>query len=404
MNTDSDPFSFAHKILLLRTFRLRHMPTAYYAAKLMSEAGLPVLAVEFGNVFEKKKRVLEDIPRYRIPTPWAALLPRKLRSSAIFFRVLSHLILKIVVFGKPKLMITHGLPESCLALALHRLFKIPFISHVHEVLEKASETPFNRWLMRFEGSALRQAEFLIFPEQGRAAAYRQRYHFQQAVYIAYNCPLRRRKQKTIDLRTQYRLSQQSLLMAYVGGIGETNALMEAIEAVASIPNLYFFLAGWAQKDYLELLKQKAATLKTGERVFFLGEIEDKWSLLDNVDILYCVYRPLTLRTKHLATASNKLTEAMAAGLPVITTSNPDFKEIIDKYDIGICVKEIAPDDIAQAVQELCKPGEIMRKSRNASHCHSEVFNYEQQFAPIMERISALFGNEPDLVRCSSGYQ
>ncbi len=68
---------------------------------------------------------------------------------------------------------------------------------------------------------------------------------------------------------------------------------------------------------------------------------------------------------HLESQPNKLFEYMAAGLPVIASDFPLWREIVEGHDCGICVR---PDDIraiAAAIDRLAgDPGLVERMGAN----------------------------------------
>src|SRR5262249_50057738 len=149
-------------------------------------------------------------------------------------------------------------------------------------------TPLNWLLWKVEGAALRDACLLIFPEKGREVVYRERYRLTSKTFLAYNCPRLREKSSAVDLRARHKLPSDAHLMLYLGGIGEINALSEAIEALQQHASVYFLLAGWVAPKYRQHLESVAQKFNVTDRVMFLGEVENKWEYLDNSDFSYCI--------------------------------------------------------------------------------------------------------------------
>jgi len=193
-----------------------------------------------------------------------------------------------------------------------------------------------------------------------------------------NCPRKMDMPKRVELREKLGIPKESLLLAYVGGIGPDNLIYEGVHAIKDINGLYFLIWGWGDKKYIELIKTAAKELRIEDRVFLLGEInENKWRYLSACDICYVIYLPNWLRLKYAATASNKLMEAFACGVPVITSGENDFREIVDYYKVGICVEGYTVNDISNALRNLVDD-EKKRKlfSKNARLLHENVFYYE----------------------------
>jgi glycosyltransferase involved in cell wall biosynthesis len=73
----------------------------------------------------------------------------------------------------------------------------------------------------------------------------------------------------------------------------------------------------------------------------------------------------------------KMFEYMAAGLPVIASNFPLWKEIIEKNKCGICVNPLNPDEIATAINwVLQNPSDAAEMGRNGSKAVLEKYNWE----------------------------
>jgi glycosyltransferase involved in cell wall biosynthesis len=379
------------KIVVLRLFRLRHIPPSLYSTELLAEAGAPVVAIEFGNARERRRFVDGPFPRLRLQARWTTWLPTKVRALAIFFSAFVEISAMIVAQGRPKVFLAEGIQEECLAFLLHILFQVPFVVHVHEAYEAKELDKLNRLFHGFGSRVLRFASFVIFPERRRAELYRTKYAIARPVHIAFNCPRRLPRPERLDLRARLSLPANSQLMGYLGGIGKSNAIEEAIVALAEIPQLYFLVWGWIDEKYRTALLTLAKELGVQSRLLFLGELnENKWEHLAGCDVSYCVYRPDRLRLRFAATASNKLMESLAAGVPVITSAEADFREIVETYDVGVCAASITAADIIQALRRVLPYPEIRRRmSENGLRSHRETLNYEVQFARPLAALAEL---------------
>ena len=370
------------------------IPPALHHAEILSEQGLPVMAVEYGALREEKTKILGKVPRWRLESPGARSIPLRLRMFFFMFSAIRQIASAIRRDGKPSVLVGHGLQEQILAYLLGRYFHIPFVVHVHEPYTKSDLSFMNRILFAWEGRCLRAAEFLVFPEKTRAEIYRKRYGLKNTIYLAYNSARLQREIEKRDLRALYQIPAQAKILGYLGGIGPLNSPQQAISALASVPDLYFVLWGWGEPDYVQFLQSFAAKIGVAERVKFLGELgpKEKLSSLAGCDISYCVYRWDQLREQYQATASNKLMESLACGVPVLTNSREDFKAVVEGYDVGVCAKSLEPADIAAALRELVRDElSLKRRSQNGRRVHLESLNFEHQFQPVLERYRRMLG-------------
>lgn len=382
-------FSSKQKILVIRLHRLGHLPPAMYATQILSEKGHKVLVVEYGNAHESKSHIHGAIPRIRISTPLARFFPRVLRPFVFIADAVRKLSRQFKKEGLPKVLIAHGLQEQIIAYILHRRHGIPFIVHVHEIFNPEDLSRLNRLFLSLEGRILRSAKFLIFPDKIRAQLYRERYGLLCPIYVVYNCTRQREKDEPIDLTKRFNCPANAKFVLYMGGIAPSNAVETAIQAIATLDAVYLLLAGWIHPDYKKQLERLAKSLSVESRVLFLGNIdEEKWGILESVDVCYCVYVPDTLRRRYQATASNKFMEALAAGVPVITNSEKDFYELVHGHQVGVCAKHNTPEDISRALQDILFNPELHdRQSRNGRLLHEREFNYEHQFRPVLKHLS-----------------
>lgn len=128
-----------------------------------------------------------------------------------------------------------------------------------------------------------------------------------------------------EVRAELGLGESDYVAVFVGSGWERKGLGFAIEAVRQTPGVTLLVAG----------RGKSRGLPSCDRVRFLGPRGDMPRVLAAADvfILPTIYDPF----------SNASLEALAAGLPVITTAANGFAEIIQPGTEGEIVPE--PDDI-----------------------------------------------------------
>ena len=124
-----------------------------------------------------------------------------------------------------------------------------------------------------------------------------------------------------------------------------------LEAISNINNLKYQIVGFIDENYKEQLSER----KGFEKLQFLGRIP--WEELNDfyskslIGMVIMDYK-LNLGYKRGTYAVNKIFEYMEAGLPIICTDYDLWKEIIDKYDCGICVEPNNAKQIEEAIQFL----------------------------------------------------
>lgn len=131
-------------------------------------------------------------------------------------------------------------------------------------------------------------------------------------------------QNRAQSRAAFKLAEDEIVVLFVGSGWARKGLRFAIEAVeaGSIPKMRLLVAGKGN-----------ATPYRERQVEFLGEVPDLSALYSAADIflLPTIYDPF----------SNACLEALAAGLPVITTETNGFSEIIEDGKHGSIIPDAA---------------------------------------------------------------
>ncbi len=145
-------------------------------------------------------------------------------------------------------------------------------------------------------------------------------------------------------RSELELSEDAFVVLFTGSGWERKGLRFAIQAMntAPLPHTTLLVAG----------RGSQRGLPRSDRVRFLGAVKDVPRYLAAADafILPTLYEPF----------SNACLEALAAGLPVITTVHNGFAEIIAPGVEGEVVAE--PDDIAALAAALEKWSDPTRRA------------------------------------------
>jgi glycosyltransferase involved in cell wall biosynthesis len=388
-NSVNETFSSKNKIVLLRLNQLESISSALASAEILAEESLGVLALEFGFGNQAVETLSGKVPRVRFGFQWIRRLPFLLRRPTFLMATFLRLAHFFIRYGRPKIVIAEGLSEQTLAFFLRLLSGVPYAAHVHDIFDEKDFRGWNRLLLQLEGACLRRSEFTIFPESARAGIYRDRYSLKLAQYVVFNCPRKSVRHQPIDWRARLSLPSDAVLMGYWGEAGPNAGIDQAIRSVARFPKLYFLLWGLSNPEVKEKYKQLASGVGAGHRVFFMGGFpDDRLSALEGLDISYCVYEPTSLRYKHFATASNRFMESLAAGVPVVTSSESDFRTLVEEHDLGSCTPDFTVNSLVATLREILQnPGRRRRQSENARRAHQSYFHYDAQFGPVLRELS-----------------
>jgi glycosyltransferase involved in cell wall biosynthesis len=168
------------------------------------------------------------------------------------------------------------------------------------------------------------------------------------------------------------------IMCYTGTVYEYSNQEAILNAMLNIKDINYEIAGYFGDSHLERL----TTHKAFNRVKFWGRIP--WSQMrdfyDKTIIGLVIYDyKLNLGYKLGSYGTNKIFEYMEAGLPFICTDYDLWKDIVDKYNCGICVQPKNSKQIEDAINYLINNKEkAYQMGQNGRKAVFQEYNWATQ--------------------------
>jgi len=164
---------------------------------------------------------------------------------------------------------------------------------------------------------------------------------------------------------------------YVGGVTKVRGLKENILAINNISptlNAKLLVGGTFQsKDFEDEIN--ALNLKNTDFKGWLSR-DKVQSLLSQAKIGLVTLHPTA---NYYDAYPVKMFEYMAAGLPVIASDFPVYREIIETADCGILVDPLKPEKISEAIERLlCTPDVIIKYAKNGRKAAMEYYNWQHE--------------------------
>jgi glycosyltransferase involved in cell wall biosynthesis len=160
--------------------------------------------------------------------------------------------------------------------------------------------------------------------------------------------------------------------AYVGGVTAVRGLLEMVQAM-DLVDAQLLIAG---KFAGVQLKEKAAQTPGWQNVTIMGHLDRPQvaDLLSRSAAGLVLFHP---EPNHVNAQPNKMFEYMSAGLPVIASNFPLWKEIIEGNKCGICVDPLNVSEIAQAMQWILdNPEQAKEMGENGYRAVVEKYNWD----------------------------
>jgi len=189
----------------------------------------------------------------------------------------------------------------------------------------------------------------------------------------------------LDETPGYGSTSTDRAIAYTGIIASFRGIREVIKALELVPNVTLYMAGtFAEED----VKKEVMQYEGWKKVVYLGQIgrAEIIELYQKASIGVVTFLPLP---NHIDSQPNKLFEYLGAGLAVVVSHFPLWKELIEENNCGICVDPLNSNEIAEAfISLLDNMTETKTMGSNGNALIKNKFNWNKE----EEKLLALYAN------------
>jgi len=179
------------------------------------------------------------------------------------------------------------------------------------------------------------------------------------------------------------------ILIYEGGISKERGIIQTIKALELIDILCKVKLYMYGKFDPPELKNELKKLKGFQKAIYKGYVEYRKIplILEKANAGIVCFLPFP---NHISALPNKLGEYMMAGLPVIASNFPLWKEIIEDNECGICVDPTKPEEIARAIKYLIdNPEKSKKMGENGRKAVLEKYNWEIEGEKLLKLYNKL---------------
>lgn len=185
-------------------------------------------------------------------------------------------------------------------------------------------------------------------------------------------------------------TDKSNSVCYVGGISEIRGIHELVKAMELLTsNASLKLGGSFNSSSFETQVKKEKGWNKVEELGWLNREQVASVYADSIAGLVTLYPVIN----YLDSLPVKMFEYMSAGIPVIASNFPLWKEIIEGNSCGICVDPLTPIEIASAIEHLIKhPDEAKKMGVNGQKAVTEKYNWAQEELKLLTLYKTLLNH------------
>jgi glycosyltransferase involved in cell wall biosynthesis len=181
--------------------------------------------------------------------------------------------------------------------------------------------------------------------------------------------------------------------AYVGSLSEARGVSKIVQALSELgddENIELVLCGIFSPSVYE---KEVRGLPGFARTQHLGWMDPSAVpvFLSTVDVGLVCIQP---EAQYLTSLPTKLFEYMVAGLPVIASNFPLWREIVEGQRCGLCVDPREPRELAEAIRYLHAHSDVRAEmGKNGRTAALSEFNWESQSKVLIDLYAEILGNK-----------
>lgn len=176
-------------------------------------------------------------------------------------------------------------------------------------------------------------------------------------------------------------NNERFTLLYIGSLSKSRFMLEIVDVVKEIPEIYCIIGGRGKTEYVSSLKQKCSAVNN---VDFIGLVQmDKvLTMTKQADAVICMTSPMDPNNSRAS--ANKQFEALVCGRPIICTKNTYPGIFTEKTKCGLVAK-FNKEDLKRAILELKNNPKLCEEfGKNALNAAKEKYNWSFQEKKLIE--------------------
>lgn len=209
----------------------------------------------------------------------------------------------------------------------------------------------------------------------------QKYNLKNTLILR-NLPRYYKSPMHFDIHANLQIDKGKKIILYQGIILKGRGIELIYNVLKVLPDYVFVVVG--DGDFESYYKELSARMDLVDQVYFLGKLTQEElpkvtsaanvgvALIENLSVSYYYALP------------NKLFEYIMAEVPVLVSTLPQMKEIVDKYEVGFGVDTDNKEEIISALKKLSSDSELYNRFKKNCKKASEELNWEKEITNLLQ--------------------
>ena len=276
----------------------------------------------------------------------------------------------------------HDLDTLPIGVKLKKKFNIPLIYDAHEIwgymVSRDLPKIWAKYYLFLEKRLLKKVDYIITVNQPLNDYFSS--ISEKPVEIVMNC-------KPLQGKYYQEPNNEIFTLLYLGSLSKSRFLLELLEVVKELPDVYCFIGGKGKNEYENQLKKKCLTVKNSKFIG-LAPMEDVIPMTKKSNVVICMTSPNDPNNS-IATA-NKQFEAMVCGRPIICTKNTYPGIFTENLKCGLTA-EYNINDLKNKIIELKENPQLCTDlGKNALNATINEYNWDKQEEKLLEIYNKLY--------------
>lgn len=324
-------------------------------------------------------------------------------SRLSFLRFLAFILFSFKHFKRDaKIVIGHNAHGLIVAWMIATIIRRPYIYHCHDFIDRSKNNSLSEMMIRkLEMIAARNARFVVIPDKARAEIISRELVLKTIPIVAANAPFEAPSGSRNLLRPELekRRLKFDRIVIRQGNVGPGHVLENVIRSIPlwSSSTWGFVILGPVKDAYRSYILSLADECNVSSRVVLLPPVcyQDVKDFTVGADLGHGMYEAFDVNASNNTTASNKVFEYMAAGLPIILAENVENVKFVNDLGNGMVANVQSPTAIAKAINEiLSNPEKINEMGLRSKRAFIEEYNYRVQYSPVVAKLREIVNSGP----------